>query len=624
MSKHIRRMVSFFLILIVSFSLAAPVFATGDNAATIQIGSLTSDVTRTAYSYKAAQKSLYLSGGKYILVGDINTEYTLKIYVYGNAQIEIRNLMAVQDNAGEFNAGTPVMEISGGRTVDLKFTGNCVFRGGALSAGILVMDKVTLHILPTTDTSTFSCGVYRYGGAGIGVADSSCNATISLDASKLTSGYIALGGGVKGVDNQDGVAVDPGKSGKLMVNNTKVNNIRRAMRWSGNTSKEVYALYVNGGTGSTWFAACGDRITVKAVLETGQIFEKWYDEPDSPIAFSTPKSTTATFGMPSYDVYIYAVSYRTDGTKLDIYNISIQGGESDALACNAGEIIAIIASTFVGKKFITWKYEGPTKVEFADPKSMSTTFVMPKGHVIIVAEFQDEGLPITVVGGDASRESAIPGTVITITAKPPENMVFFQWKITEGKGSDGKNLNLANKSNAVTTFVMIDKAVSIKAIFVESPRTVSIAGGIADKKMADKGEKITVLATLKEGEVFKEWEVVYVSAAGKNTKSQKVYKDTFTNIEKEYQSITRIRAIVEKKATYPITVENGTADHTEATAGTVVTVTAVVPENQKLVSWYIDAEGVELESPLSLNTTFVMPSSPVKVTAAFEEEKVPS
>ncbi len=623
MKKAGKIAISFLLLFSFISTFWLPVFATDSSPVTIQISSLTADTKGSGYNYRHSSKSLTLTGGNYILVGAPNTEFELKIYVSNQAKIEMRDLIAVQPSGSDYSRGNPVMEISPQKSVQLTFAGDCRLRGGALSSGILMMDKSSIELIPADENAKFSAGVYRFGGAGIAVSGEDESATVKLNTSKLKNGYIALGGGGIGINNDDGAAVSLGK-GKLYVNDKAVTSIKRAMRWNASKTTEVYALIAEGATSSHWFAAYGESVSLQVTPQKGQTFERWFDSPETPVTFTDAKNKQTTVTMPNYDVCVYPILQSSGGETLTIYTVDIRGGESDALACNAGETVEINASTFIGKKFVGWIYEGPTEVKFEDPASLSTRFVMPAGNVVIVAQFEDEGLLIDVVGGKSSRERAIAGTVITITAQPPENMVFFEWKIISGEDSAGKKLKLDNKKHAVTTFTMIDKDVKLEAKFVESPRTVTISGGIADKAFADKGEKITLMATVESDEIFKGWEVSYVSPSGSVTKSEKTYSDAFTTIVKEKQSITRIKAIVDKKPTYSVLVSGGKADRSQAAEGTHVTLTATLPENHRFVRWTASSEDFIFSNPFSQTATFVMPDQEVNVSALTEAYSFPA
>lgn len=76
---------------------------------------------------------------------------------------------------------------------------------------------------------------------------------------------------------------------------------------------------------------------------------------------------------------------------------------------------------------------------------------------------------------------------------------------------------------------------------------------------------------------------------------------------------------------YAVTVEGGKATPADKAAeGTVVTVEADVPENQKFVEWTTTSEGVTFEDAKAAKTTFTMPSHDVAVKANFEPNPTPA
>lgn len=103
---------------------------------------------------------------------------------------------------------------------------------------------------------------------------------------------------------------------------------------------------------------------------------------------------------------------------------------------------------------------------------------------------------ITVEGGSASPEKAVPGAVITVTADdPPSGSVFSGWDIGSGA------VTLADASAASTTFVMGEEDVLLTAKFApaetpkpSAPETSSSSGGSSALLLLGVGTAAAVTA----------------------------------------------------------------------------------------------------------------------------------
>ena len=118
------------------------------------------------------------------------------------------------------------------------------------------------------------------------------------------------------------------------------------------------------------------------------------------------------------------------------------------------------------------------------------------------------------------------GTTITLTATPKDGYVFKAWEVVSG------SITLADKNAASTTFVMPSSDVEVKATFEKDAATtedgynivvVNDGNGTATSNItaAGAGTTITLIATPKDGYVFKAWEVVSgsITLADKNAAS---------------------------------------------------------------------------------------------------------
>ena len=104
--------------------------------------------------------------------------------------------------------------------------------------------------------------------------------------------------------------------------------------------------------------------------------------------------------------------------------------------------------------------------------------------------------PVTEVGG---------GIVVTITANVPEaGKAFKEWQIVSGE-----NVFFVDATAATTTFVMPAGDVSIKAVYRNTPHTITVEGGTADLDEAGSEETVTITAdNAPDGKYFAGWECV--------------------------------------------------------------------------------------------------------------------
>ena len=215
---------------------------------------------------------------------------------------------------------------------------------------------------------------------------------------------------------------------------------------------------------------------------------------------------------------------------------------------------------------------------------------------------------VTVVNGTDNKGDAINDEKVTITANnPATGMVFDKWT------SD--DVTFDNANDAETTFQMPDKAVTVTATYknAEIPKyTVRVIQGSADKTEAVAGETVTIKAMpAPNRQIFDCW-----TSRGNNVQFADA-NATETTFVMPAANVT-VTATYKNAPKYTVTVENGTADKTEAYAGETITITANDPaEHFQFDSWTGD---VEFTNADAVQTTFTMPANAVTVTAAYLED----
>ena len=145
-----------------------------------------------------------------------------------------------------------------------------------------------------------------------------------------------------------------------------------------------------------------------------------------------------------------------------------------------GDEVTVYANTLTGKTFKEWRCDDDN-VQFKDKaysNTIAATFIMPENDVTIEAVYDDIIYNISVIGGEASAQTATYGETITIRANEPEaGKSFYYWERSSG-------VTCADAKSAETTFVMPAKDVTLEATYqdkVKESQTTPQAPTLASK-----------------------------------------------------------------------------------------------------------------------------------------------
>ena len=142
------------------------------------------------------------------------------------------------------------------------------------------------------------------------------------------------------------------------------------------------------------------------------------------------------------------------------------GGEPDTQ-------ISVNAVADEGYVFTGWTVdEGDAKVE--DANATETIVRMGSSNTTLTAHFELAMTPIQPMtyvtvgageGGSATSNprGALPGTKVALTAVADEGYVFDHWEVIDG------DIELADAASATTTFLLGEKAVTVRALFKAAP-----------------------------------------------------------------------------------------------------------------------------------------------------------
>ena len=262
-----------------------------------------------------------------------------------------------------------------------------------------------------------------------------------------------------------------------------------------------YDITVTDGTAAvgTQAAATAEEgaevtITANAPAE-GMVFDKW-EVVSGGVTFADATSATTTFVMPRGAVSVKA-TYKA------VYDITVTDGKAtvdtqEAATAEEGTVVTITANApAAGKVFDKWEVMSGN-VTIADVTNATTTFTMPRGAVSVKATYKAAEYNITVTEGKATSGTetvtkAQKDVIITLTANSPaEGKVFDKWEVVSG------SVIIANANASITTFVMPESAVSIKAVYKDANGWITTEnnqevyyqnGTIAKSQWCQDGEK---------------------------------------------------------------------------------------------------------------------------------------
>ena len=138
-----------------------------------------------------------------------------------------------------------------------------------------------------------------------------------------------------------------------------------------------------------------------------------------------------------------------------------------------GTPIGVNAVEDEGYVFTGWTVdEGDAKVE--DANATETIVRMGSSNTTLTAHFELAMTPIqpmtyvTVEAGEggsatSNPRGALPGTKVALTAVADEGYVFDHWEVIDG------DIELADAASATTTFLLGEKAVTVRALFKAAP-----------------------------------------------------------------------------------------------------------------------------------------------------------
>lgn len=425
-----------------------------------------------------------------------------------------------------------------------------------------------------------------------------CPATVVIQnhgTGGMASSIVYSGGKYVYSDTVDGTPVDP--SGKPIDAKANAVYITPKMYYTINSNDTAVIIKVDDTEAGK--ARPGQTIKAWAPNKDGWEFENW--EATGIDLGKQVNKNWITFKMPETNVTLNPTYKQYYTITSDDAAVIIKVDDVAADKALKGQTIKALAPNKKGYVFENWAATG---VDLGNQVNKNwITFEMPESKVTLNPQYAKLHA-IKVVNGTANITSAKEGTKVTVTAKERPGYVFDHWE-----ASDGVELT---EDGLTAKFTMPDNDVTITATY-KKQRTVTVIGGTVngtDSVTALREETVKIKAEYDPHEKkFDHWEV-------KGPKGWDLEDDQKTNPE---FTLTVPKGNVTLTAVYNdyhnITVEGGYATPDRAIAGTQITLTPNLPEDQEFDYWYSTDINLREDQRGNPNLTFKMRDFDIKITA---------
>ena len=344
---------------------------------------------------------------------------------------------------------------------------------------------------------------------------------------------------------------------------------------------------------------------------TGTTAEMEYST-DTEFTSSNPCADGETTGLAEGTYYVrYKATATTKASayaevKVALNSVKVVGGTGGGKYA-AGASVTVKATVPTGKKFDGWTFIGVV-LNTAQLTQQEITFNMPENDVVLTALFKAIDYNITVTDGTPSATTAKYQEQVTVTADAPAmGKEFEKWVVS------GITLTNEDLAKSTVTFKMPANGVTMKATYKDVVYRITVENATANLEMATYQTEITVTANAPATDMyFDKWEVEGLYTTGMDlTKTEIKFNMPAGNVtfKATYKAIEK----------FEIEMVDGTIDKSPAKAGETVTITAKTIEGKLFDKWTCETAGVtvEFESTTSSTTTFVMPTSNIKIQAHF-------
>ena len=364
----------------------------------------------------------------------------------------------------------------------------------------------TYTITVTDGSVTGGASVDGTSGAVVAAAGTQVTVKTTTPSGKVFSGWTGQDGAGQPVLFADASATET--TFEMPAYNVSI---------TANYTDSTYSVSVTNGTLDGGAASgsypAGSTVTVTANdPASGYAFLNWtgYTQAGDAITFADASAKTTTFTMPSSAVTITA-NYQavTPTHRITVSNGTINGSATD-LTVDEGTQVTITANPNPqGQAFSGWSITDASDNSVASTALgidaySSTITVTVNQSLNFLAQYEGVQYNLNVKKGSADYQSAVAGTVVTITADDaPDGKEFDYWEVQSG------NVSLSNAYRESTTFVMPASDVTVKAHYTVTEYLVEVENGSSDQNFYEMNESVTVSSDYPaSGKEFDRWEAV--------------------------------------------------------------------------------------------------------------------
>ena len=353
------------------------------------------------------------------------------------------------------------------------------------------------------------------------------------------------------------------------------------------TYKNLYALTVNGGSGSGLYTNTQTVVIAADPPASGKVFDQWTGDTVY-VGNSNGANTTVT--MPAKSIAVTA-KYKDAQ-----YTLTVTNGTGSGSYTNM-KVVAIVASNApAGQTFVRWI--GDTQF-VANVIATNTTVTMPTQAVFLAATYNNF-YPLKVTNGTGSGLYTNTQVVAIAASNAPSGMTFYRWT--------GDTQFVASVIASNTTVAMPTQAVSLTATYTNLPNwyTLTVNGGSGSGSYTNTRVVAIAANAPAVGKTFSQW----------IGDTQYVDNVTYTNA-----SVTISNNPVNLTATYAdvyygLTVIDGSGSGSYP-LGSNVTIAAGAPPSGMAFDRWIGATQY-LASVTASNTTVTMPAQAISLAATYK------
>ncbi len=385
----------------------------------------------------------------------------------------------------------------------------------------------------------------------------------------------------------------------------------------GSSSPTNYSLTVAGGSGSGSYAAGASVAIFVTNTPAGQIFSSW-----TGAAVANAQSPSTTLIMPAAATVVTATFQAAPPPATTNYVLTVVGGSGSGSYAAGASVAISVTNTPAGQVFSSW-----TGAAVANSHSASTTLTMPAAATVVTANFQSTpppSAPLTLAA--ATLPPAMVGTFYSQSLNASGGHPPYKWTLASGNLAQGLALDASAGvisgmpaasgawvyTSTTLAYITITDSAGATAGMTYQMSTVP-STNITYNLMVNGGSgggtyvantSVTIKATLpNSSSTFTGW----TGAAVANPSAQS------TTLVMPAANTVVTANFINNAPSFQLLVSGGGYSGAYP-AGSTVPITAwSAPAGQVFQAWI----GGAVANQFAANTTLVMPSNNVSLTAVF-------